>query len=286
MVGAANFSIVPRKGEYLVLSKSQAKMATSVLFPVPSPVRGKGILVSQTLHGNLLLGPTSRDASEASRTNVEVLQDIISSAKQTVPDVDVTLAITSYAGLRAKSDRKDFIIEESRACPKFINVAGIDSPGLTSSPAVAIMTVDILSSGGLGLARKKNFNPYRPPIIIKKTENFQGVVDHASKDPKLNVICRCELVTEAEIKDAIHRPLGAHSTDAVKKRTRTGMGWCQGSFCEPRVVNLISKELNLAPEKVRRRGVGSSLLPHRRLTEEDRELLDALAHANTKISKL
>jgi glycerol-3-phosphate dehydrogenase len=277
MVGAANFRIMPRKGEYVILDKSQGKMASHVLFPVPSPVRGKGILVSQTYHGNLLLGPTSRDMSEASRTNVEVLEEILVSARHSVPDFHVKKAITSYAGLRAKSDRKDFIIEESDKVPGFVNVAGIDSPGLTSSPAVALLTVDILSKSGLSLERNPSFQAYRKPIIFKKTDAYEGVIDHRS-DPSLNIICRCETVSEAEIVDAIHRPLGAHSTDAVKKRTRAGMGWCQGNFCEPRVANMIARELKIPVESVQRRGVGSSLLPHQRLTSEDRELLDELSH--------
>ncbi|KAJ3269493.1 hypothetical protein HDU76_011291, partial [Blyttiomyces sp. JEL0837] len=135
MVGAANFRIIPRKGEYVILDKTQGVLAKHVLFPVPSPTHGKGILVSQTYHGNLLLGPTSRDLSEANKTNTQVLEEILTSARRTVPNFDVTKAITSYSGLRAKCDRKDFIIEENARVPGFINVAGIDSPGLTSSPA-------------------------------------------------------------------------------------------------------------------------------------------------------
>ncbi|KAJ3095049.1 hypothetical protein HDU97_007331 [Phlyctochytrium planicorne] len=282
MVGAADFRILPRKGEYVILDKSQGKLAKHVLFPVPNETKGKGILVSQTFHGNLLLGPTSRDMSEASRTNLEVLEDILVSARQSVPDFDVHKAITSYAGLRAKSDRKDFIIEESDKAPGFVNVAGIDSPGLTSSPAVAELVVEILRIAGLRLEDDPKFNPYRPPIIVKKSPDYLGEVDHPGKDPKLNIICRCETVSEAEIIDAIHRPLGAHSTDAVKKRTRAGMGWCQGNFCEPRVAAVIARETGIPVEKVARRGVGTSLLPHKRLTEEDRDLLDALSHPKIK----
>ncbi|KAJ3213168.1 hypothetical protein HDU67_003221 [Dinochytrium kinnereticum] len=276
MVGAADFRIIPRKGEYVILDKSQGKLVTHVLFPVPNEAKGKGILVSQTYHGNLLLGPTSRDTSEANRTNLQVLEDILVSARQSVPGFDVHKAITSYAGLRAKSDRRDFIIEESQRAKGFVNVAGIDSPGLTSSPAVAVMVVDILRTAGLNLPLNPTFDPHRPAIIVPKTPTYKGEIDHPT-DPSLNIICRCETVSEAEIIDAIHRPLGAHSTDAVKKRTRAGMGWCQGRFCEPRVAGVIARELGLEVGEVPRRGVGSSLLPHRRLTEEDRDLLDAIS---------
>ncbi|KAI8611084.1 FAD dependent oxidoreductase-domain-containing protein [Chytriomyces sp. MP71] len=290
MLGAADFSILPRKGEYILLDKSQAAHATRVLFPVPSPVRGKGILVSQTFHGNLLLGPTSRDVNEDPRTNNQILADILGSARTTVPALDATKAITSYSGLRAKCSRKDFIIEESTKCPGLINVAGIDSPGLTSSPAVAELTFDILQGmvirdTGRSLPANPWFNPTRPPIIYKKGANYKGVIDHPTT-PGLNIICRCERVSEAEIVDAIHRPLGAHSTDAVKKRTRAGMGVCQGSFCEPRVAQLIARELNLPVDQVPRRGVGSSLLPHKRVTEEDRRLLETLAKGVDTTSKL
>ncbi|KAI8852636.1 FAD dependent oxidoreductase-domain-containing protein [Chytridium lagenaria] len=258
MVGAADFRILPRKGEYVILDKSQGKLAKHVLFPVPNETKGKGILVSQTFHGNLLLGPTSRDTSESSRTNLQVLEDILISARQSVPDFDVHRAITSYAGLRAKCDRKDFIIEESNRAP----------------------------AAGLSLPTNPRFNPYRAPIIIPKTDSYEGLVDHPSGDPKLNIICRCETVSEAEIIDAVHRPLGAHSTDAVKKRTRAGMGWCQGNFCEPRVAAVVARELGMPVEKVPRRGVGTSLLPHQRLTEEDRDLLDELSHPKGIKAKL
>ncbi|KAJ3010579.1 UNVERIFIED_CONTAM: hypothetical protein HDU68_002076 [Siphonaria sp. JEL0065] len=282
MLGAADFSILPRKGEYIVLDKTQAKFANHVLFPVPSPVRGKGILVSQTFHGNLLLGPTSRDVREDSRTNTEILKDILGSARQSVPGFDVSKAITSYAGLRAKCSRGDFIIEEAKHCPGLVNVARIDSPRLTSSPVVAEMVCGIVKriwkrTTGTETPVNPWFNPIRPPIIIKKGPEYKGQIDHPTI-PGLNVICRCEVVSEAEIVDAIHRPLGAHSTDAVKKRTRAGMGSCQGTFCEPRVANLIARELNMKVEDVPRRGVGSSLLPHKRVTEEDAadENLDSL----------
>ncbi|KAI9011427.1 glycerol-3-phosphate dehydrogenase [Gaertneriomyces semiglobifer] len=275
MVGANSFSISPWKGEYIILNKSQAHLAKHVIFPLPSRERGKGILVSQTYHGNLLLGPTSRSMHEAAMTNKEVLRSIITSARHSLPDFDVGAAITSYTGLRAKCSRGDFVIEEAPDVKGFINVAGIDSPGLTSSPAVAKLVVDILKGTGVELAPNNSFNPYRPAIIIRKGPDFEGVID--DEDPTKNIICRCERVTESEIVDAIHRPLPARSVDAVKKRTRAGMGPCQGNFCEPRVVELIARETGIPEDLVPRRGRGTSVLPHRRLTPEDRELLAELS---------
>lgn len=208
-------------------------------------------------------------------TNRQVLESILRSAHHSIPNFDVTAAITSYTGLRSKCSRGDFIIEESPTVKNFINVAGIDSPGLTSSPAVAKMVIGILQNIGANLPANPNFNPNRKPIIIKKTASFSGQIDHP--DPSKNIICRCETVTEAEIVDALHRPLPARSTDAVKRRTRAGMGPCQGTFCEPRVVEVIARELGIKEDIVPRRGVGSSVLPHRRMTEEDKQLLQELA---------
>lgn len=280
MVGANNFYITPRKGEYVILNHTQASLVNHVLFPVPSPIRGKGVLVSPTYHGNLLLGPTSRGTAEANMTQRQVLQMIISSARHSVPDFDASEAITSYTGLRAQCSRGDFIIEESTAVAGFINVAGIDSPGLTSSPAVGKRVVEIIQTSlkseyGIDLTPKPDFNPYRRPIIIPKSDDFEGHVDHPRAE--LNIICRCEKVTESEIVDSIHRPLGANSTDAVKRRTRAGAGACQGHFCEPRVAYLISRELNIPLETVPKRAIGSSILPHRRVNDEDRQLLEELA---------
>jgi glycerol-3-phosphate dehydrogenase len=215
MVGANDFTITPRKGEYVILNKSQGHFANHVLFQVP------------TFHGNLLLGPTSRGAGE-SFTQRQILQLIIGSAKKTIPGFDATQAITSYTGLRSTCSRGDFIIEET-SVPGFVNVAGIDSPGLTSSPAVAQMVREIIGTSlkknyGLQIQINTSFNPNRKPIIIKKDADFTGRID--DENPDLNIICRCERVAESEILDSMRRPLGAKDTDAVKRRTRAGMGQC------------------------------------------------------------
>eukprot|EP00301_Raphidiophrys_heterophryoidea_P016880 c26580_g1_i1.p1 GENE.c26580_g1_i1~~c26580_g1_i1.p1 ORF type:complete len:535 (-),score=125.61 c26580_g1_i1:209-1780(-) len=262
MVGANNFTILPRKGEYLILSKSQGHLARHVLFPVPSD-KGKGILVSQTYHGNLLLGPTARDsASTDLLTNEQIVKYIVHTARGMVGGIDLSETIASYAGLRARSGASsggDFIIEMS-CVPGFINVAGIDSPGLTSSPAIAEYVFQILQDHGARFAPNPNFNPIRSPIIVPKDTNFNGTIDDT--DPHKNIICRCERVTEAEIVEAIsHRPIVAATTDAVKKRTRAGMGQCQGKFCGERVAKLIARETHIPLELVPRRSAGSSLLP-------------------------
>jgi glycerol-3-phosphate dehydrogenase len=286
MVDAANFSISPRKGEYVLLGKSQAKFARHVIFPLPDPKRGKGILVSPTHHGNLLLGPTSRDANELNSdrrmSNMELLRHIVGSARRSVPGFDASEAITSYSGWRATSDRHDFIIEMSRV-PGFVNVAGIESPGLTSSPAIAQMVVDDIlrsdasTAGGIGrlLVTNPRFQPYRAPIIVPKDDDFDGVVGHP--DPKKNIVCRCERVTESEIVASLRRPISfAPGTDGVKRRCRAGMGRCQGNFCEERVAAIIARERRIPLRDVGRRGPGSSILPRRRVTGAERDVLAKL----------
>eukprot|EP00298_Acanthocystis_sp_HF-20_P008302 c17598_g1_i2.p1 GENE.c17598_g1_i2~~c17598_g1_i2.p1 ORF type:complete len:529 (+),score=253.76 c17598_g1_i2:40-1626(+) len=261
MVGANNFSIVPRKGEYLILSKSQGHLAKHILFPVPTE-KGKGILVSQTYHGNLLLGPTARDASViggGTMTNRQVIDYIVSTARTMVEGIDLTETIASFSGLRARTENGDFIIEMS-AVPGFVNVAGIDSPGLTSSPAIAQYTIQILKDAGLKLEVNTHFNPYRSPIIVPKGPTWKGSIDN--EDPEKNIICRCERVTEAEIVSVLsHRPILVTSSDGVKKRTRAGMGPCQGKFCGERVARLIAREKHQPVESVTVKSPGSSLLP-------------------------
>eukprot|EP01006_Ploeotia_vitrea_P043128 TRINITY_DN66693_c12_g2_i1.p1 TRINITY_DN66693_c12_g2~~TRINITY_DN66693_c12_g2_i1.p1 ORF type:complete len:516 (-),score=10.57 TRINITY_DN66693_c12_g2_i1:1209-2756(-) len=281
MVGPPGFAIHPVKGEYLILHKSQGHLARHVIFPLPSPTLGKGILVSPTYWGNLLLGPTARheDHGHESKelSNLDVIKYILHQARRSVPSFDASKTITSYAGLRAKSDRGDFIVEESTHRPGFFNVAGIDSPGLTSSPAVAKKVVEDLLAKRIQLVQNTHFNPNRRPILQQpKSEEWlsQARVDHPS--PELNIICRCEQVSESEIVDSIHRKPTCLSLDGVKKRTRAGMGQCQARFCQSRVSAILARELHVLPNMVPQFGKGSSILPHRRLTPGDRDMLSKL----------
>lgn len=246
MVGARDFSIIPTVGEFILLDTSQGALAKHVLFPLPDPIKGKGVLCSPTFHGNLLLGPTSRPATDVGLTREEVAADIVQKAARSLPVFDVSKAITSFWGVRAKTDRGDFIVEESKKVPGFINCAGIDSPGLTSSPAVAEYVVEILRAAGCPLIPDPNFTPFRRPILIRPKPKWfdeEAEIDHP--DPARNIVCRCERISEAEIVDAIHRDMPVLSTDAVKKRTRAGMGRCQGNFCRPRVAKIVSRETGL-----------------------------------------
>jgi len=261
MIGAKTFSIMPRKGEYVLLNKIQGKKISRVIFQAPTNV-GKGILVTRTYHGNLMLGPNAQEIQvrNDNDTNADILRHIVDTARKSLPDFDMNHVLTSFSGIRASSDTKDFIIEASPV-KHFINVGGIDSPGLTSAPAIAEYVVDILSEEGLSLAKNPDFDPRRKAIIESKTHGFDGKIDAPS--PEKNIICRCEKVTEAEIVDAIHRGIKINSLDAIKRRTRAGMGPCQGQFCGPRVRKLISRETGLEEEDILLRGKGSSILPNR-----------------------
>ncbi len=261
MIGADTFSIHPRKGEYILLNKNQGHLAKGVIFQTPSE-KGKGILVTRTYHGNLMLGPNAQEVQdvEAVGTGIDALKHIVETARKSIADFDVRFTLTSFAGLRASSSLKDFIIEES-AVKGFVNVAGIESPGITSSPAIAAYVSEILEKAGLELEVNPDFNPIRKPIIIPKDDGFEGQID--DPDPAKNIICRCERVTEAEIVDALHRGIQINHIDGIKRRTRCTMGPCQGNFCTPRVRKIIAREMEMDESEVTRRGKGSSSLPDR-----------------------
>ncbi len=252
MVGMDYFKILPKRGEYILMGKDQGHLVNTVIFQVPTD-KGKGILVTTTYHGNFMIGPNAEEVINMDdvSTTTETLKDVIITARRSVPDFNIRGALTTFSGIRAISSTGDFIIEESKV-KRFINVSGIDSPGLTSSPAIAEMVVDILKTSGENLTIKNNFIPYRKGIVIKKDNSFDGKID--DEDPAKNIICRCEKVTEAEIVDAIHRNIKINSIDAIKRRTRAGMGTCQGNFCKSRVRTIIARELNISEDKVSQRG--------------------------------
>ena len=265
MAGLDGYHITPRRGQYLLLSKSQNYLAKSVIFQVPT-VLGKGILVTPTYHGNLMLGPNAEEIDDKDdvSTDEETLRFIAQTARLSVPGFDMSQALTSFAGNRPVSNQKDWVIDESRL-PGLINLIGIDSPGLTSSPAIALKVVSLLQDSGLQLEAKPNFQAHRAPIIRPKNKDFKGTTTHT--DPELHLICRCEKVTEAEVLDCFHRGLPVLSVDAVKRRTRAGMGLCQGTFCGPRVRALLAQELQMNPEDIPQRGHSSTLAERARKTQ-------------------
>lgn len=274
MVGDSSFNIKPRLGEYLLLHKDQGKFIRHVIFPAPGKM-GKGVVAQPTLWGNLLIGPLARelhDPKTEKASNKEILRELIAKTAATYPAFDPGMVIHSFTGARAKSDRGDWIIEESEACPGFVHAAGIDSPGLAGSPAIALEVVELLRGAGLDTRPNDCFNPYRRPIVQPK-QGWKGL-RLKGDDPTKKVLCKCELVTEAEIVDAIHRPLKCESTQAVRKRTRAGMGHCQGTYCESRVKEVIQRETGKPAEEVAQRPwPESSLLPERWVEDSFKDML-------------
>lgn len=246
MVGINDFTIHPRSGEYILFARGTGKAVNHVLFQMPSRM-GKGILVTPTYHGNLLLGPDAIDEDRVNRaTSAERLINIYRQAQHTTTHIDASRFIRSFAGVRAVSSTDDFIIEHSRV-HGFIQCAGIQSPGMTSSPAIADMVCEIIDNDLIHLKEKDNFDPYRKPIIEKKElrpmSEIAPLVKLESGDER--IVCRCEQVTEGTIKDAITREIPVTTIDGVKRRTRAGMGYCQGTFCRPRVKKLMEDTLGI-----------------------------------------
>ncbi len=241
-------TIKPRKGQYLLLGKDQAHMADKVIFQAPGP-KGKGILVTPTVHANLMIGPDAEDLflPVDTDTTSKALEVIIEKARLSVPGFDIKRSLTTFSGIRAMSETGDFII--NRGTEKGVyHLVGIDSPGLTSSPAIAAYVTDMLIEDGVVAKIKADWNPNRPPIIRNKSSQFKGELE--SENPEEHIICRCEKVTEAEIKDAFTRGIEISSTDAVKRRTRAGMGNCQGNFCRSRVKELIASIKNISQDDI------------------------------------
>lgn len=262
LIGERDFSVAPRKGEYLLLDKSQGKAVNNVIFQTPTKM-GKGILVAPTVHGNLLLGPTSVDIEDREdvSTSSPGLRQVAEAVLKVVPSIDLKQVITSFAGLRATPSTGDFVIRPSKLARGFINAAGIESPGLTAAPAIAEYVTGILRAEGLELEPNESFNPVRrPPVRFDELgDEERGRLIKA--DPRYGrIVCRCEMVTEGEIVDCIKRPAGARNLDAVKRRTRAGMGRCQGGFCTPRLAEILSRELGIPMDEVTKKGGNSRLL--------------------------
>lgn len=245
MVGDKSFKITPRRGEYNILDKNAGNIVKHVIFQAPTEY-GKGVIVTPTVHGNLLVGPNAEDIDDkgntkTTREGIELIREV---SKKTIKRIPFNLTITSFSGLRAKPDTGDFIIEESKAAKGFINVAGIESPGLSAAPAIAEYVIDIFKGINCHLKEKRDFKPNRRPLIRFMELSNEEKSRVINEDPRYGrIICRCEGITEGEIVDAINRNAGARTLDAVKRRVRPGMGRCQGGFCGPRVMEILAREL-------------------------------------------
>ncbi len=261
MVSENKLHITARKGEYCLLDKDASTHVSHTIFQLPSKM-GKGVLVSPTVHGNLLVGPTALDVEdkEALNTTGEGLGSLAATSALSVKNVPMRQVITSFAGLRAHEDGNDFVIGEATDAKGFINAAGIESPGLSSAPAIGEMIAEI-TKDILGLTEKEEFIATRKGILHPETLSLEERNALIKDCPAYgNIICRCEMISEGEILDAIHRPLGARSLDGVKRRTRAGMGRCQSGFCSPRTMEILERELSMSMYDVTKNGVGSSFV--------------------------
>ena len=264
MVSEKKMKIVARKGEYLLMDKELGNYFHATIFPLPGPM-GKGVLTAPTIHGNMFVGPSATDIEdkEGVNTTQEIIDDLVQKASAshlTKDRLPMNKVITSFAGLRAHEEHHEFIVEEVADAPGFFDAAGIESPGLTSSPAIAEMMVGLIEDK-YNFPKKDNFIAKRKGIVHMEDLSIEEKNEMIKKNPQYgNIVCRCEMVTEGEIVDAINRPLGARSLDAIKRRTRQGMGRCQAGFCTPRTMEILSRELGIPMTEITKKGEGSNML--------------------------
>jgi len=260
--GLDSFTITPRKGEYFVLDRTARAQVRNVLFPCPTPV-SKGILVTPTIHGNIMLGPTATNIHDKENlsTTAEGLDEVMTGALKLVPGLDTRQIIRSFTGLRAGGNTGDFLIEIPAERPGLLVLAGIESPGLTASPAIAVHVVEMLREAGLEMIERPEFNPLRKGI--PRFSHLSSAEQEAliAQDPRYGrVICRCETVTEGEVVAACHTPIPARTYDALKRRTRIGTGRCQGAFDTPLVLEIMAREYGVSPLEITLKGGASPLV--------------------------
>ncbi len=261
MVSANKLEIIARRGQYMLLDKDAGSHVEKTIFQLPSKM-GKGVLVTPTVHGNLLVGPTAEDIDdkEGVNTTMEGLDSLGATASQSVKNVPLRQVITSFAGLRAHEVNGDFVIGEAEDAKGFFNAAGIESPGLSSAPAIGEMVAGLVAEH-LSLEKNPNFNGTRKGILNPANLSIEERNELIKKQPAYgNIICRCEMVTEGEILDAIHRTLGARSLDGVKRRTRAGMGRCQAGFCSPRTMEILEREVPMSMFDVTKNGKDAKIV--------------------------
>ncbi len=255
MIAEPDYTITPRRGEYLLLDKNAVGTVSHTVFGTPSK-QGKGVLVTPTVHGNLMVGPTAEavDDPEDTATTSAGIGKLKEQSALNVKNIPYKLVITSFAGLRATGDTGDFIIREDEKVKRYFEAAAIESPGLSSAPAIGVAVAKTVGDA-LSLEENENFDPVRRGIPRLSHMSDAERAAYIEKDPDYGqIICRCEGVSEGEILDAIRRPLGATTLDGVKRRVRAGMGRCQSGFCSPRVIAILSRELGIPYGEVKKNG--------------------------------
>ena len=268
MIAPPKFKVIPSAGEYYLLDKSEGKRARHVIFQCPNK-DGKGVLVSPTVHGNLIVGPNAdaRDKDDTS-TKTRCLDFVREKAVKSVPSINFRENIRNFTGVRAATEIDDFIIEF--ACEGFLDLAGIKSPGLSAAPAIAELAVKMLGESGLALEGKESFTDERTHLRFKHLSDEEKNNAVKKNSAYGRVICRCETITEGEIIDALNSPIPPVSLDGIKRRAGTGMGRCQGGFCGPKVLEIMAKYKNEPFEAVLQDNTGSVILTGKTKSEGDK----------------
>ena len=262
LIGDESVNLVMRRGEYFILDKAVGDMVSHTIFQCPSKM-GKGILVSPTVDGNLLIGPTAEDIEDKfdKSTTADGFKTIKTFSVKSCPAVSTRNAITSFTGLRAHPVNDDFILGPSKVNSQFIHASGIESPGLTSAPAIAEYLTDIIINMIGDVKANDAFNGSREDVFRFRHATDEEKIAAIAKNPAYGrIVCRCETITEGEIIDAIKAPAGARDVDGVKRRTRAGMGRCQGGFCGSKVVEILARELGCEINDITKFGDGSNIL--------------------------
>lgn len=261
MTGAEEWQAKPSRGEYYLLDKSSGSLVSHVIFQCPTAA-GKGVLVAPTVHGNLIVGPNAHDVEDPMNreTTLDGMDEVAEVSHKSVPSIDFRQSIRNFAGVRANTNEADFIIRPASKLPRMLHLAGIKSPGLSAAPAIAEYARDRLADMGVALHKKAEWDGARTQVRFKELSQAEKA-ELIARDPRYGrVICRCETITEGEIVAAIHSPIPPCSIDGVKRRAGAGMGRCQGGFCGPRVLDILTRELGQSPLDILQDGDGTTLL--------------------------
>ncbi len=262
MVGKADYRVVARKGQFYILDKNTPCKVSHIVLPIPTKIT-KGKLMCPTIHGNMLVGPTAEDQESKTdkSTTAEGLASIEADVRKLIPGVRIQDTITQYCGLRPNRNPEGLHVDVYDDLFGYVNLSGVRSTGVTLSVAMGVYVAQLMKDNGCSLIYKEDFKKTRTGIPIFREMSREEQEALIRKDPKFgNIVCRCETVTEGEILAAIHRPLGARSMDAVKRRVRAGMGRCQAGFCGPKVLEILSRELGLPVEEITKNNSGSNMV--------------------------
>lgn len=258
LVSMTKREINPVKGEYCLFDKVAGAMINKTLFQVPNKL-SKGVLVTPTAEGNLLVGPNAVEGKTL-ETSREGIDEILDKSKKSIEELPVARILNTFSGIRPKTKEGDFIIEEVADAKNFINVIGIDSPGLTAAPAIGVYVVNMIKEK-LDLVEKKNFKKTREKIVRFAELSLEEKNKLIKEKPAYgHMVCKCEFVTEGEIVEAIHRPIKALTVDAIKRRTRASMGGCQGVGCTLPISKILSRELGIDISDINKNSEGSPVI--------------------------